>query len=124
MEEKYKNPEGFNDNNGCLFEEPVTNIEDAEFEEIDADVAADLKIIEEAENAKAEKATAPQMSKQDVVKALSSAVEFGQLTKSSAQRIRQEMGIFQTDFTKKKVSDTKRKAKRKAQKLARKKQRK
>lgn len=104
------------------------NIVDAEFEEIDADVVADLKLIEEAEKAKAEVAVeekpAPKMSKQDVVKALSSAVEFGQLTKSSAQRIRQEMGIFQTDFTKKKVSDTTRKAKRKAQKLARKKQRK
>ncbi len=64
------------------------------------------------------------MSKMEVVKALAAAVENDQLDRKSAARIRSEMGIFQSSFTKKRESEVKRKAKRKLQKKARKKQRK
>lgn len=68
--------------------------------------------------------TTPRFSKEEKVKALKAAVENGQLNRFTALRIRSEMGIFQSDFTRKRESDAKRKARRKAQKTARKKQRK
>jgi len=66
----------------------------------------------------------PKMSKAEVVAALALAVENDQLDPKTAHRIRSEMGIFQSSFTKKRTTDEKRKAKRKLQKNARKKQRK
>jgi len=92
------------------------NIVDAEFEEIDDNVQA-----EENEEVST---TAPKMSKSEIIKALSLAVDRGHIGQGQLTKMRTEMGIFQSDFTRKKVSDSKRKSKRKAQKQARKKQRK
>jgi len=89
------------------------NIADADFEEIDDNV----------QNVEVS-ADAPKMSKHDVIHALKGAIESGHIDASRAHQIREEMGIFNSDFTKKKVSDVKRKNKRKLQKQARKKQRK
>lgn len=89
------------------------NIVEADFEEIDDNVQ-DVEVSDDA----------PKMSKYDVIRALKGAIESGHIDARRAHQIREEMGIFQSDFTKKKVSDAKRKAKRKAQKSARKKHRK
>jgi hypothetical protein len=112
-------------------------ITDAEFEEIndaqvnvgtpghiDHAVEAQEEVLNDLATATAEQPDQKKMSKQEIVKALRGAVEDGALSGSRAKQIRQEMGIFQTDFTGKKISDKRRKAKRKAQKSARKKQRK
>lgn len=92
------------------------NITEAEFEEINEDLKAVVAEEEPEQQAK--------LSKQEIVKALAGAVEAGAIGVNRAKQIRQEMGIFQSDFTRTKVSDAKRKAKRKAQKAARKTQRK
>jgi hypothetical protein len=90
---------------------------EAERKEITA-AAEDLEAIQTPDEPKAK------LSKAQIVKALAGAVEGGVLSVNRAKQIRQEMGIFQSDFTRNKVSDAKRKAKRKKQKASRKQQRK
>lgn len=64
------------------------------------------------------------LSKDGIMKALKNAIAGGVLKSTNAKSIRQQMGIFNSSFTKKKISKSKRKAKRKAQKSARRMQRK
>jgi len=103
-------------------ENKFNDIEDADFEEIDDDQA--IKQIEAALDELEQDKPTVTLTKHETVKALKDAVEMGQLTPAMAKKMRQQLGIFKTDFTKKKISDSKRKATRQAQKLARKKQRK
>lgn len=63
------------------------------------------------------------LSKSEKVKAIRLAVEEGHLNSNSANKMRYELGISNSDFTKKHISKSKRKKKRKAAKTARKKQR-
>ena len=107
------------------------NITEGEFEEIneaqlddELQLEAQEEVMKDLQAATEEAPEQAKLSKQEIVKALKGAVEDGALTGHRAKQIRQEMGIFQTEFTGKKISDAKRKAKRKAQKAARKKQRK
>lgn len=69
-------------------------------------------------------ADAGKLSKTEIMKALKDAISGGMIAPKNGKRMREEMGIFNSDFTKKKITNTKRKSKRKAQKNARKKQRK
>jgi hypothetical protein len=55
-----------------------------------------------------------------MLEALSQAVEQGNITKEQARKFRAEVGITNSHFTKKQLSEDKRKAKRKAQKAKRK----
>ncbi len=91
-----------------------SNIIEADFEEI----------VEEKPDNKTEAKEARTISKAETVKALKNAINDGTLTNITAKRVRVEMGIFDSEFTKKKISESKRKSKRKAQKIARKMQRK
>ncbi len=58
-------------------------------------------------------------SKAAAVHALKAAVKEGQIPRETAGRIRMEMGISQSYFTKKRLTDDQRRKKRKAQRLAR-----
>lgn len=58
-------------------------------------------------------------SKTAAVHALKLAVQEGQLSREHAGRIRLEMGISQSYFTKKRINDVVRKKARKAQRVAR-----
>jgi len=88
------------------------NVVDADFEEIN-------------DTAQNEASTDPvKLSKYEIMTTLRNAVEIGQIDRKRAKQIREEMGIFQSDFTRKKVAPEKRKEKRKARKVARKRQRK
>ena len=59
----------------------------------------------------------------DIIKALSGAVDDGQITTRQAREMRLNLGIRQGYFTKKQTTKAKRKVKRKAQKAARRMQR-
>jgi len=101
-------------------------IVDADFEEVEEieDFEDNTQSVEVLNDDTDTPTTGTRMPKLAVAGALKGAVQAGQLTAGRAKQIREEMGIFQSDFTKSKVSDSKRKTKRKAQKSARKKQRK
>lgn len=62
---------------------------------------------------------AERLTKTDILKVLSNALKMGSITSRQAASMRAEMGVFGSDFTKKKTSQDKRKAKRKAQQKAR-----
>jgi len=89
------------------------NIVDADFEEINDPV-------QEAEVSAEE----PKLTRREVIAALRGAVDMGQLDPKRAKQLREQMGIFQSNFTKRKERVEGRKAKRKAQRVARKIQRK
>jgi hypothetical protein len=59
------------------------------------------------------------LNKADILQVLSNALKIGTITSQDAARLRAEMGIFGSDFTKAKPSKTERKAKRKTQQAAR-----
>lgn len=96
------------------------DIVDADFEEVE-DNTQDVEVLSDDAEAPS---TGTKMPKMAIVGALKGAVRDGHLTAARAKQIREEMGIFQSDFTKSKKALLNRKSKRKAQKQARKKQRK
>jgi hypothetical protein len=99
------------------------NIEDVDFEEVDEETNAVEELdaaIEAADDAEDMPTT---FTSRQMLNMLKAAVEAGHLSKKDYKRMRSEMGIFQSDYTRKKTSDAKRKTKRKAQKQARRKQR-
>jgi len=65
-----------------------------------------------------------QPTKDEALAALNKAIKNGDIHSSLAARLRSQMGIFKSSFTKKQIDDKKRKVLRKKQKAARKKQRK
>lgn len=69
-------------------------------------------VVEEVQETKA-------MGVKDMLKLISNALSIGNITGSQAKEMRAKMGVFQGDFTRKKSTTTKRKAKRTAQKRAR-----
>ena len=87
---------------------------DAEFEEITTGEAVENKITEAK--------TPP--TKQEALDALNNMIKSGDLHSRVAAHLRAQMGIFKSSFTKKQISDKKRKSLRKKQKSARKQQRK
>lgn len=60
------------------------------------------------------------LNKSDFLKLISNALKAGTIESSQAKSLRQELGIFNSEFTQKKLSSKERKKKRKAQKTARK----
>lgn len=112
-----------------LSEEDLKKVEEAEAAEPSIEDAAAFAAEMEAEINK-EKATleAPAeerpLTQQEMMQAISSASKQGVLSKSRKTKMLQEMGIFQSTFTKKAVSKPAKAKKRKAAKKARRKNRK
>jgi len=79
---------------------------------------------EEVTDGKEETEPSKKLSKRGIIKALKDAIDLKQLSLGDARRMRHDMGIFKSDFTKKRINKENRKSKRQAQKLARKQQRK
>ena len=82
-----------------------------------------LQKIVEADDAEQEEGERPRSSKREMLKYVTQAARDGLVSVAEKNRLRQELGIFQSDFTRKKASDKERKAKRKQQKKARRKNR-
>lgn len=59
------------------------------------------------------------LNKGDILKVLSNALKIGSISSRQAASMRAELGVFGSDFTKKKVTQAQRKASRKAQQKAR-----
>ncbi len=59
------------------------------------------------------------VEKQDIIKILSNALKMGAINSAQAREMRQEIGVFQSDFTSKQIPAKVRKKKRKAAKKAR-----
>jgi len=102
------------------------DIEDADFEEIP--VALDEADAFEALNEAHDAADEPEQQQtvftsRQMLALLKGALEAGHLSKKEFVRMRSEMGIFQSNYTRNRTTDAQRKAKRKSQKQARKKQR-
>lgn len=104
------------------------DIEDAVFEEIkDEQEVVNVGTeghVDHGSSSNVTPADAAKLSKSEITRALKDAITGGTITPKNGKRMREEMGIFQSDFTKKKIPKTKRKSKRNEQKKARKKQRK
>ena len=100
------------------------NIEEAVFEEITDDETKAIEALEAAKAADGEPET-PQtvFTGRQMLALLKGAVESGHLSQQEFKRMRAEMGIFQSTYTRNRLTEKERKAKRKAQKQARKKQR-
>ena len=62
----------------------------------------------------------PKVGKKDFLQLIANALKIGTITSAQAKEMRQELNVFQSDFTRKKDSVKVRKQKRKAQKKARK----
>ena len=60
------------------------------------------------------------VDKSAILKMLSKALELGTISKDQVRHMREELGVHESDFTTKRVSDTVRRKKKKAQKQARK----
>lgn len=74
-------------------------------------IAEETEMMNEGSDAK--------LGKGDILQVIANALKIGTITSGQAASMRAELGIFGSDFTKKKTSDAARKAKRKAQKKAR-----
>lgn len=92
-------------------------IAEAEFSEI-TDVVDETAVAEEEHHEHDH--THAAYSRTDALKALTNSFHDGAITKEQLREIRARLGITQSSFTGKKITDTQRKAKRKAQKAARK----
>ena len=65
----------------------------------------------------------PKMTKDNILAAIKAAISSGDLSSQNARMMRANIGVTQADFTRKQVSEEKRKARRKAQRDARRKNR-
>jgi len=63
--------------------------------------------------------TETKLNKGDILQIISNALKIGSISSRQAAGMRAEMGIFGSDFTKKKTTSKQRKARRKAQQRAR-----
>jgi hypothetical protein len=67
----------------------------------------------------AQEENTPRLEQKDFLKIISNALKMGSIDSRQAASMRAEMGIYGSNFTKKKVTDKQRKAKRKSQRKAR-----
>jgi len=112
-----------------LSDEDLKKVEEAEMAEPSTeDAAAFAAEMEDAINKEKATLEAPAeerpLTQQEMMQAITSASKQGVLSKSRKQRMLQEMGIFQSAFTKKAASKPAKVKKRKAAKKARRKNRK
>jgi hypothetical protein len=82
-----------------------------------------LKEIIAQEEAEENSGAKPRATKREMLKYVTQAARDGLVSVAEKNRLRQELGIFQSDFTRKKTKNNARKNKRKAQKKARRKNR-
>lgn len=80
----------------------------------------DLTTVPDTENVETN-ATEPEvkLDRSDFMTLIANALKAGTISSAQAKQMRQELGVFQGDFTKKKQSAKQKKEKRKAQKAAR-----